>query len=187
MRQPGKEIKQCHSLPVGHGWNMIDQTAWQRNNPVSPTACLSWNETWLMRLPGKELKWCHSHSVGHGMKHDWWDCLAKKWSNVAHNLLVMGLMRLSGKEIKQCHSHTVDHGMKHDLAGKEIKQCHALTVSHEMKYINETVWYRNKAMSLTYCYETWLMRLPGKETKQCHLLAVGHGMKHDWWSSLAKK
>ena len=37
-------IKQCHSLPVGHGMRlMIDETTIQQ---------------------------CHSHTVGHGMRHD---------------------------------------------------------------------------------------------------------------------
>ena len=37
-------IKQCYSLPVGHGMRlMIDETTIQQ---------------------------CHSHTVGHGMRHD---------------------------------------------------------------------------------------------------------------------
>ena len=93
MRLPGKEIKLCHSQPVGHDmkhdwwnclarsvtyslfvmwWNIIDETAWQRNKAVWLTYCQSWNETWLMRLPGKEIQQCHSHTVGHEMKHDCW-------------------------------------------------------------------------------------------------------------------
>ena len=49
MKLPGKEIKQCHSLPVGHEMSWISQ---------------------LMRLAGREIKQCHSLPVGHGMRHD---------------------------------------------------------------------------------------------------------------------
>ena len=38
MKLPGKEIKQCHSLAVGHGMRHdSDQTAQLRNNAVSLT------------------------------------------------------------------------------------------------------------------------------------------------------
>ena len=158
----GKEIKQCHSQTVDHGmkhdwwdclikksssvthfllvmrWNMIGETAWQRNKAVSLTPYWSWNETWLMRLPGKEIKLCHSLPVSHVMKHDWWNHLAR---SVTHSLFVMGwnmiaeiawqrnkavsltscwswdetwLMKLPGKEIKLSHSQAVGHGMRHD-------------------------------------------------------------------------
>ena len=47
MRLPVKEMNQCHSHTVGHGpWDdMIDETAWQRNEPVSLTYCWSWDAT----------------------------------------------------------------------------------------------------------------------------------------------
>ena len=38
MELPGKIIKQCHSLSVGH---MIDETAWQKSKVVSLTYCWS--------------------------------------------------------------------------------------------------------------------------------------------------
>ena len=56
IRLPSKEIKQCHSLPVGHGMR----------------------HDWWDCQAGKEIKQCHSHPVGQGMRHDWWDCQAKK-------------------------------------------------------------------------------------------------------------
>ena len=70
MRLPGKENTIWR--------DMVDEATWQRNEPVSLTVYLSWDKTWLMRLSGKEIMQCHSQSVGHGMRHDWWDCLAKK-------------------------------------------------------------------------------------------------------------
>jgi hypothetical protein len=34
--------RKYHSLPVGHGGGVADETAWQRNKAVSLTACRSW-------------------------------------------------------------------------------------------------------------------------------------------------
>ena len=173
MRLSGKEIKQCHSLPVGHGmrhdwwdslakkyssvthfllvmgWDIIDKTAGQRNKAVSLTPCWSWVETWLVRLPGKEIKQCCSHAVGHGMRHDWWDCLVQRNKAVP---------------LTRCWSW------------------------HET-WLRDCLAQRNKAVSLTPCgswHETWLMKLPGKEIKQCHSQTVGCRMRHGWWDCLAK-
>ena len=44
MRLPGKEIKQCHSLSVGHGVR---------------------DESLMRPMPGKKIKQCHSLPVDH--------------------------------------------------------------------------------------------------------------------------
>ena len=62
-------IKQCHSLPVGHG---MRRDWWDCNKAVSLTSCWSWDE-WDM-IDVTAIKQCHSHTVGHRMSHDWWDC-----------------------------------------------------------------------------------------------------------------
>ena len=181
MGLPGKEIKQCHSLPIGYGMKH-DETAWQRNKAVSLTFCWSWDETWLMRFPCTDIKQCHPLSVGYRMKHNWWDCLEKKYSSVTHSLLVMGwnmidetawqrnkavsltycwpwdetwLMWLPGKEIQQCHSLPIGHGMKHDWwdcrAKKYSSVTHCLLVMG-WNMIDEIALHRHKAVSPTDCW-----------------------------------
>ena len=65
IRLPGREIKQCHSLPVGHGMRHY----WWNCSDVG-------------------IKQYHSLPVGHKRRHDWWDCLPKKRSTT-HSLLGM--------------------------------------------------------------------------------------------------
>ena len=172
----------CHSLAVGHGmqcdwWecltkkgssvahlllvmgcNIIDENAWQTNQAVSPTNCWSWDATQLMRLRGKQMKQCHSQPVGHGMRHNWWKCLANKWSSNTHLLLVMGcnkwLMRMPARQMKQCHSLPVSHGMQHDwwecLVNKWSSVTYKLLVMGS-NVIDETTWQTNEAVPLTCC------------------------------------
>ena len=190
MRLIGKEIKHCHSqAELVMGWDMIDETAWQRNNAithslfkvmgwktawqlhkaVSLTTCWSWKEIWLMRLPCKEIKQCHSLSVGH-----------QTW-----------LMRLPGKDIKpQCHSHSVGE-MRHDCwdyLGKKKAVSPTFCWSWDgMGLVRLPSKDRKQCHTFYWWDETWLMRLPGKEIKWCHSQLAGHGMRHYWWDCLAKK
>ena len=107
MRLPGKEIKQCHSQPVGHrirhhwwdslapkyssvthsllvmGWDMIDETPWQRNKSSELlTACWSWDAK------------------------TWWDFLWWNYAVDTHPLSAMrwNMMRLPGTEQMWCYS-----------------------------------------------------------------------------------
>ena len=115
------------------GWDMIDETAWQRNKGVSLTCCWSWDETWLMRLPGKEIKQCHSLPVGHGMRHDWWDCWQR---NKAVSLTCCWswdetwLMRLPGKEIKQWATHCLLVMGYKDMMGLPPSEAIMLSLTH---------------------------------------------------------
>ena len=53
------------------GWDIIDETAWQRNKALSLTTCWSRDETQLMRLPGKDIKhFTHCLWLWH---ETWWD------------------------------------------------------------------------------------------------------------------
>ena len=82
MRLPGKETKQCYSLPICH---RMRHGVRQTNKPVlALTYYLSWDETWWMRLLGKEIEQCHSLAICHRMRH------GMRQSNVTDLLLVMG-------------------------------------------------------------------------------------------------
>ena len=141
------------------------------------------------------MKQCDSQTVGHVIQHDWWECLAKKWSSVmvAYLLLAMG-------DWWEC------------LANKWISITHFLLVMG-CNMIDENAWQINEAVSPTSCWlwdatwlislpgfksssvtykllvmdATWLMSLHGKQMKQCHSQTVGHGIQHDWWDCLPNK
>ena len=116
---------------------MIDENAWWINEAVSLTNCWSWDPMWLMRLPGKQMKQCHSLAVSHGIQHDWWKCLANKWSSSSDSL-------------------AVSHGMQHDwwecLANKPWwSSVTYLLVFMEYNMIDQATWQTNEGVSLTCC------------------------------------
>ena len=75
MVVPGTQIKQCHSLPVGHGMR-YEWWECMANKLSSVTHFLLVME-WDM-INEQAIKQCHSLAVGHSMKHDQCECLAKK-------------------------------------------------------------------------------------------------------------
>ena len=170
---------------------VIDENACQTNEAVSLTNCWSWDPTWLMRLPGKQMKQCHSLAVSHGIQHDWWKCLANKWSSSTHLLLVMGCNMIDenawqtslGEAVSLTCWCSWSTTWLIRLRGKQMKESHSLAVVMGSNIIDQTAWWRNEAVWLTSCWScdaTWLMWMPGKKMKQYPSLAVGHGIQHDW-------
>ena len=130
------------------GWDMIDETAWQRNKAVSLTLCWSWDETWLMRMPGKEIQQCHSLPVS---PMGWLP--GKGIMQFTHCLLVMGwnMMRHPVEELC-CHPPTVGHGIDMmRLPGKAemwCYWCYSPSVCGQRDYLGSTSEHSAPAHSL---------------------------------------
>ena len=163
-------MKQCHSLPVGHGiihdwWDCL-----ARNKTVfTHFLFVKWDVTWLVRLPSKDI-YNYSLPVHQWMRCDWWD-LAKKlklslltacwsmdetwwdflWMICAVTYPLLFMVRHSesaSEEIMWHYSHPVQHEQFNYLGFTGRKPCnYSLSVRLD-------VWdsFRNVCNELTCCF-----------------------------------
>ena len=148
------------------GWDMIDESAWQRNKAVSLTYCWSWDETWLMRVPGKEIKQSHSHSVGHAIRHG-----ETAWQRKhVVQLLTLYYIRCVWDGFEQvCNVFTSCFPCQ-----RLIRLPWKSTVTDSLKYaIRDSIKYWFMALT---SYWLWDEIIRWKQV-QYHLLPVGHNMR----------